>query len=63
MDKYTVRHTAGNYAGKYWGEAPGEVVTHQCMAKWFTVEELVKHRGLASALRNNTAVIVEVTYD
>lgn len=61
MRKYMVRDIA-NYRGLFWGEEKGQLVHSQLLARKFTVEELVKHRALAAAIRNKTAVIEEVTY-
>lgn len=58
MRRYVVRDTS-NYKGQYWGNKPGEMVSFSG-ARNFTAEELVKHRGLAAAIRAGTAVICEV---
>jgi hypothetical protein len=62
MRKYMVRDLS-NYKGQYWGTEPGSMVQSPSIARKFTVEELVKHRSLAAAIRNNTAAIVEVNCD
>lgn len=62
MRKYMIRDLS-NYKGQYWGNVPGHMVPAPQFARQFTVEELVKHRSLAAAIRNNTAAIVEVTYE
>lgn len=59
MHKYMVRDL-GNYKGQYWGNNPGELVNNTSSARKFTVEELVKHRSLAAAIRSGLAAIVEM---
>lgn len=49
----------GNYKGSYWGRGKGELTHDRKLAKVFTLEELILHKGLANYVKKGLVKINE----